>query len=185
MIPVETTEDSDLPSMRHVKSYLLPQCIAQANDEKTEAAARRSYWFHLNHAYREIYRKHRDAEEAETKDRWHADHPDTRSWWDKFIGRKPLEYKRPADSPFSYPAFEPTSEQVLNMSRLSEILHAWDQAGHKGHELELAELYREQGRFVEALQILQATNEDEDPVTFRLIKRLITQRGSAPMRYRM
>lgn len=185
MLQVETAESSELPSMQRVKNDLLPQCIAQANDEKMEAAARRCYWLHLNHAYREIYRKHRDAEEAETKDRWHADHPDTRSWWDKFLGRKPLEYKRPADSPFTYPVFEPISEQVLNMHRLSQILHAWDQAGDKGYKLELAELYREQGRFEEALEMIHATNEEENPVTTRLIKRLINKRDTAPMRYRM
>jgi hypothetical protein len=185
LLQVGSAEDSDLPSMQHVKNDLLPQCIAHASDEKMEVAARRSYWLHLNHAYREIYRKHRDAEEAETKNRWHADHPDRRNWWDKFRGRKPLEYKKPADSPFTYPAFEPTSEQMLNMSRLSQILHDWDQAGHEGHKLELAELYREQGRFEEALEMIQATNEKENPVTAPLIKRLINQRTTVPMRYRM
>lgn len=185
MLQVGSAENSDLPSMQHVKNDLLPQCIAHASDEKMEVAARRSYWLHLNHAYREIYRKHRDAEEAETKARWHSEHLDTRTWWDKFRGHKPPEYSRPGDSPFTYPAFEPTSEQVLNMNRLSQILRDWDQAGHKDHKLELAELYREQGRFEEALDMIQATNEEEDPVTSLLIKRLINQRTTVPMRYRM
>lgn len=185
MLQVETAENRELPFMRHVKSDLLPLCIAQASDEKTEVAARRSYWLHLNHAYREIYRRHRDAEEAETKARWHSEHPDTRTWWDKFRGHKPPEYSRPGDSPFTYPTFEPTSEQVQNMNRLSEILHGWDQVGHKGHELELAELYREQGRFEEALDMIQATSEEENTVTSRLVKKLITQRTTVPMRYWM
>ena len=56
----------------------------------------------------------------------------------------------------------------------------------QGYELELAELYREQGRPEEALQIIETANEEEkNSVTFRLIKKLIHQKDTAPMRYRM
>lgn len=186
MLKVETAEDSDLPSMEHVKSALLPQCIAQAANEEVEVAARRSYWHHLNNAYRDIYRKHRDAEDAQTEAQWHSQHPDTRNWWDKLWGHKSPEYKKPANSPFTYPAFQPTSEQMLNMNRLTEILHRRHQTGQQGYELELAELYREQGRPEEALQIIETANEEEkNSVTFRLIKKLIHQKDTAPMRYRM
>lgn len=186
MLQVGSAEDSDLPSMQHVKNDLLPQCITQADCEEMEVAARRSYWRHLNHAYREIYRKHRDAEEAETKTRWHTMHPDTRNWWDKLRGRNLPEYRRPADSPFTYPAFQPTSEQRMNMERLSEILQHRHQGESRINRIELAELLREQGRFADAQQLVQAEHEDEgESVISRLIMRLICQQDTAPMRYRM
>ncbi len=185
LIPIDISEDSNLPPMAYVKSNLLPHCIAQATDEKIEVAARRSYWHHLNHPYREIFRQHRDAEEDATKALWHVKHPDTRNWWDKFRGEKPPDYKRPPDSPFTYPAFQPSIEQIGNMDRLSEILLRWNQAAQGAHALALAELYREQGRFEEAQHHIRSEANDHNLVTARLIQRLITQKDSAPMRYRM
>jgi len=44
-----------------------------------EVAARLRYWRYLNHPYRQKYRKHREAEEADTRAAWEAANPDPRS----------------------------------------------------------------------------------------------------------
>lgn len=185
LVEVTTADDSTLPYPSHVSAEELPECIASASSEEVELAARIEYWHHLNHSYRERYREHRSAEEASTKAKWLAAHPDSRSWWDKLLKRKPPSYIRPADSPFTYPPFEPTPEQQLNMERLSTILASCDGESLRWEAIPLAELYREQGRFEEAQRALDSAEKREDDVTVRLISRLIKERDAAPMRYRM
>lgn len=185
LVEIETAESSDLPRMDHVPDDLLPECIANADSEDLEAAARLGYWRHLNHSYRDRYRQHRDAEEAATKAAWEAANPDRRTWWDKLRRRKAPSYSRPPGSPFTYPAFEPTDEQLRNMTRLSEILRAWGAASRPGHTMELAELYRELGRFDEAELVILTIDERDVGVTSNLITKLIKEKQSAPMRYRM
>lgn len=58
--------------MDHVAGEELGECIANADIEELDVAARLSLWRHLNHTYRERYRQHRDAEEAVTKAEWEA-----------------------------------------------------------------------------------------------------------------
>lgn len=185
MVAVETADSSELPYMDHVPDKLLPECIAKANSEEIEVAARLGYWRSLNHPYRERYRQHRDAEEAAIKAGWEAANPDRRTWWDKFRGRKAPSYSRPPGSPFTYPAFEASKEQLQNMQRLCQILREWGAASRQGYTMELAELYREQGRFDESLQVIQTLDEQEVGVTSNLITRLIKERQPAPMRYMM
>ena len=183
LVEVETAETSDLPRIDHVPDELLPECIVEADREDIEVAARLEYWRHLNHPYRDQYRQHRNAEEAATKAAWEAANPDRRTWWGKFCGRKAPTYSRPPGSPFTYPAFEATEEQLQNMKRLGEILLAWGAASQCGYILELAELYREQGRFDEAEQVISIHDNNEGDVTSKLITKLIKERQLAPMRY--
>ena len=185
LVEVSAADDSTLPSLGHVSTEQLPECIASAASDEVELAARIMVWHHLNHSYRERYRQHRDAEEAATKAKWLAAHPDNRSWWDKLRKRKPPSYIRPADSPFTYPPFEPTPEQQQNMERLSTILASCDGESLRWNAIPLAELYREQGRYEEAQRAMDAVEKREDDVTVRLISRLIKERDAAPMRYRM
>jgi len=186
LVEIETAESSDLPRMDHVPEEQLPGCIAKADAEDLEVAARLGYWHFLNHPYRELYRQHRDAEEAATKAAWLAANPDRRTWWDKFKGRKAPSYSRPAGSPFTQPVFEPTAEQRENMVRLSELLLAWDAAAPRPrYPLERAELYRELGRFDEAEKLLHTLGESWVGVTSQLIANLSKQRQSAPTRYMM
>lgn len=185
MVEVDTADTSELPYMDRVPDEQLPECIKLAASEELEVAARLGYWRHLNHPYRERYRTHRDAEEATTKAAWETANPDRRNWWDKLRGRKAPIYCRPPGSPFTYPVFEATDEQRQNMLRLSEILQVWDDASRKGHTMELAELYREQGRFDEAELVIQSLDERDIGVTSNLITRLIKERQPAPMRYMM
>lgn len=186
LIEVGTADNSDLPLIDHVPDATLSECIASATREDVEVAARLGYWRHLNHPYRERYRQHRDAEEAATRAAWEAAHPDCRTWWDRFRGRQAPGYRRPPGSPFTYPAFEPTQEQLDNMVRLSAILQEWCQKDeHKWHSLELADLFREQGRFEEAEAVIQALDEKQRGTTSQLISELIQEKQTAPMRYRM
>jgi hypothetical protein len=182
---IGTAETSDLPHLGRVPHEMLPDCITQADREDLELAARLEYWHHLNHPYRERYRQHRDAEEAVTRSAWEAANPDRRTWWDKLRGRQAPSYLRPPGSPFTYPAFEPTDEQLQNMKRLSEILLARDSASRLRYTIERAELYREQGRFDDAAQVILTLEENEVGVTSQLISRLIREQQTAPMRYRM
>lgn len=185
LVEIETAETSELPRIDHVPAELLPECIAQVSSEDLELAARLGYWRHLNHPYRERYRQHREAEEAATKAAWEAANPDRRTWWDKFRGREAPSYRRPPGSPFTYPAFEASDEQLQNMKRLSQILLARGTAPRRRYTLELAELYREQGHFDEAEQVVLTLNENEVDVTSKLITRLIKEQQTAPMRYMM
>jgi hypothetical protein len=185
LVSIGEADDSDLPSMDRVPGDDLPQCLLQADSEAVEVAARLEYWRHLNHAYRDRYRQHRDAEEAGTRARWEARHPDTRSWWDRLRGRPPTPYVRPPDSPFTFPSFEPSEAQRANMARLVDLLGQQRAQGEAGLGMELAELLRELGRFEEAAEVMAGLDAADDPVTVRLMNRLIRERQTAPMRYRL
>ena len=184
LICLETVESSDLPAMDRVPGILLPKCIAEAHSEDMVVAARMMYWRHLNHLYRQSYRQHRDMEEAATRLAWKTANPDRRTWWDKVCRRKAPSYKRPPSSPFTYPAFFPTDEQLENMEQLSTILHG-SHAMRPGYTMALAELYREQGRFDEAEQVIQSLDIEKSDVTGTLIAKLIRDKEMAPIRYRM
>jgi hypothetical protein len=72
------------------------------------------------------------------------------------------------------------------MRRLSQILLAWDVPSRRGYNtIVLAELYREQGRFDQAEAVILTLDKDEAGVTSNLITKLIREKQSAPMRYRM
>jgi len=51
--------------------------------------------------------------------------------------------------------------------------------------MELAELYRELGLFEKAELMILTVDDDQVGVTSRLITRMIMEKQSAPMRYRM
>ena len=51
--------------------------------------------------------------------------------------------------------------------------------------LEVAELYREQGLFQEAEDALGRNTDDHSSVTAKVLAEQITERVSAPIRYRM
>ena len=107
------------------------------------------------------------------------------TWWDKFLRHKPPEYRRPQNSPFTYPAFDPTDVQLQNMQRLSKVLFDRWENSRKGYVIDLVDLFREQGRFDEAELVISSMDIKKDDVTGQLISKMIQERQSAPMRYRM
>jgi hypothetical protein len=168
-----------------VPSELLPVCIDTADNEEIEIAARLDYWRELNHAYRERYRTHRDAEEVANKAMWEVQNPDTRTWWDKLRGREAPTYIRTESMPFTVPDFEPSTKQLENMGRLCEIFHKRSKKSLHVDKQTFAELYREQGRFIEAQGVISLFQEQDEGITKKLIMKLIKEEQNALIRYRM
>lgn len=186
LVEIVTAETSDLPHIEYVPDEQLVECIAKADSEDMEVAARLEYWRYLNHPYRQKYLQHWDVEEAATKAVWEAANPDRRRWWDKLRRPKAPRYSSLPGRPFSYPAFEPTDEQLQNMKRLCKILLAWGLESRRGYDaIALAELYRQQGRYDEAEVIIFTLDENEEGVTSNLIAKLIKEKEPALMRYRI
>ena len=182
LLTVSEGDTAEAPSPTFVKPEDLPTAIAQARNAEIELAARLDYWQHLNHAYRDRYRAHREAEEAETQRIWEAANPDQRTWWQRF--RKVKHYPAYQSSPnrlITYPPFVPTDVQRENMCQLLVLL----QSGSNRHRfaLEIAELHRELGQFEEAAQAMRNVPDHEGAVTIKLMDDLIRKRQAAPIRY--
>lgn len=186
LVEIMTVEASDLPRIDRVPEEAFADCLDEAEGEVIEAAVRLGYWRYLNHPFRQKYREHRDAAEANARAAWAAANPDRRSLWDKLRGRKQLGYSGPHSSPFTCPAFEPSDLQCRNMKRLTEILVSQGTGLPYGHDpFTLAELLREQGRFDEAQSIISTVDDGDDDVTVQVISTLIKERQQAPVRYRV
>jgi len=72
------------------------------------------------------------------------------------------------------------------MARLTELLQAGGTSHLPwGHELTLAELLREQGRFEEARACMATISNEQDDYVHKLISKLIEEREPGPMRYRV
>jgi hypothetical protein len=183
MTEAGTSEESDAPRMDCVAPEQIDACIATADSRDMEIAARRYRWHHLNHAYREQYRTHRDAEEAALRSAWESENPDRRSFWQRLAGRKAPVYVRPG-VPITFPEFSPTAEQVGNMTRLRELLIGEDAAGRQDGLLQLPELYRELGQFADAARALSRVPHDYNPVARKLIAELIGEKKTGPVRFR-
>lgn len=168
-------------------AYLAPErigaCIAAASSAKMEINARRYQWHEWNHAYRGHYRAHRKLEEAALQSAWESDNPDTRNFWQRLLRHKPPVYTRP-DAPITHPPFEANADQLANMMRLGELLTATGREAAKHEMLEVAELYREAGRFDEAAHALAAVPYDENPVARGLIGGMIKKNDASPLRFR-
>ncbi len=188
LIEIKIADSSDLPLIDTVPDHELLECIQGIDNHEIEFAARLMAWRVLNHPYREKYRLHRDAEEAATEAAWRAANPERKlpagvsTRW----ARKAPQYLRPPNSPFTYPPFEPSTEQRQNMARLTELLETRETDDLPwGHQLTLAELLREQGRFDEARARIATISNDHNDDALKLIDRLIEGRQAAPMRYRV
>lgn len=186
---IETVETTNLQAIGHVSDDKLIECISNAPNDDIEIAARLEYWRVLNHEYRKKYRKHRDAEEAETQEKWEKKNPDRRTWLQRLRGQKQPVYKRPLDSPFTYPEFIPTAEQLSNMKRLNRLLLERSSRGEGMYTFQLAELHREMGKpYIDAVEAIFLSDPDShsaDKVTYDLILKLAKQGVTAPIRYRM
>lgn len=165
----------------------------QSPSPTVELAARREYWKHLNDPYREFYRAHRKAEDNAAKEKWdaewHAANPDTRSVLRKFLDRvlrKKPAIPPPMDTrPFSVPPYQPSELQVQNMERLLELILEKTNEPYGPDMLEVAELYRELGRFEDAADALKQCPADDVGVPEKLMESLLSQRQRAPIRYRL
>ena len=191
-IKVDFDAPPDTPSAMHVAVADLPEATLSPN-KALELVARRLYWLHLNDVYRDLYRTHRESEDkasqAKWGEEWQAANPDTRTVWTKLISRllhrKPVAAPPMQNKPFTLPPYHPSQIQVANMTRLLELLLEGCNETYCPDPLEVTELYRELGRFDEAKTALQACTEDDIGVTSKLLAKMIDDRTTAPVRYRM
>jgi hypothetical protein len=147
---------------------------------------------YLNDSYREKYKTHREAEEASTEllwaSEWNKLNPDNRSTLRKFfdvILRSKAPSAPPAkDKPFTFPDFEPTEIQTQNMFRLVELVTSHPEKYSKEYPVELAELYRELGKFNEAISLLQNISAENQDMVTGLIFKMSVEKKSAPIRYK-
>jgi len=180
LVEIAQVDQSDLPFAPRVLPADLPLAIAQANSPALELAARTDYWLELNHAYRDLYRAHRDAEDAATQAAWEAANPDRRNFWQRWRNseRRP-QYRPSPDRPLTFPVFEATQEQRENMQALLRLTEPLG----PGYEYERVELHRELGQFDAAALALRAAKESDSPTMYKLSTELIAEGRAAPVRY--
>lgn len=120
-------------------------------DPDIEMTVRRLYWRHLNESHRDVYRTFREARKGEVS----------------------------ADGNSStFPPFEPSSEQILNMEKLSQLL----ESAKTPRWLEIAELRRERGDFAGAAESLAQIEGEKGRLHF-VVDRLVTMKVQGPVRY--
>ena len=184
LVTISESDTADAPRPVYVKPEDLPSAIASARSHEIELAARLDYWQHLNHAYRDQYRAHREAEESSTQATWEAANPDQRTWWQRFRNAKrDPEYLLSPDRPVTYAPFDPSDEQRENMLSLLRLLGTGDYP--QRYAFEISELQRELGQFYEATQSLKAINMEDAGFAGKLLAELIEARETAPVRYHL
>lgn len=165
----------------------------RSTSKPIELVARRQYWIQLNDPYRELYRAHRQAEDQAAQEKWdaewHAANPDTRPVLRRFLDRvlrKKSAVPPPIDTrPFSVPPYQPSEFQIINMERLLELILEKSHEPYGPDMLEVAELYRELGRFEDAADALKQYPADDIGVPEKHMERLINEGQRAPIRYRL
>jgi hypothetical protein len=179
LITIGETEETDHSPPHLVPAAELPLAITRARSPAIETAARLDLWQHLNHTYRELYRAHRETEDAATKEVWEIANPDQRTALQKLfkVVRK-VRYQPALDRPITFPVFEPSPEQRENMLALLQLIGSSSTFG-----FERVELNRELGRFEEARQNLSSNLEVDSPNLYKLSATLIQQKQAAPVRY--
>ena len=191
-IRLELDAEPDTPRTQRLEAADLPHAVNSPN-KAVELAARREYWIELNHEYRDQYRAHREAEDKASQAKWEADwhiaNPDQRSAFKKgsdwFLRRKPVAPPPIADKPFSVPPYQPTQLQLENMTRLLDLLLEKVHEPYGPDMLEVAEIYRELGRFDEAKEALNQCPEDDRGTSDKVVAEMIDKAVTAPVRYRM
>ncbi len=182
LVTISEVDETDEPSAPRVPPEDLPTAIAQARSQAIELAARLDYWQHLNHAYRDLYRAHRDAEDAATQAAWEAANPDRRTAWQKLrnMDRRP-RYEPALGRPITFPVFEASPIQRANMLALLGLIDTADET--KRHAFTRVELHRELGQFNEARKALVLVDQEDIASVCRLALQLVDQCHAAPVRY--
>lgn len=144
-------------------------------------AARRDIWQQLNHTYRDLYKAHREAQDAATQAAWQAAHPDQLTSWQKLrkLDRRPPD-QAASERSITFPVFEASPAQRENMMALLQLIQ------ETGQEMDLEQvvLLRELGQFEKAARALQLVKEEDRPSLHMLSSQLIEGRHAAPVRYR-
>ena len=189
-ISLDINANDEIKAPEHVEFAELPQIIATTKSSHVEVTARRNYWRGLNDEYRVIYRAHQDHEKALEEAQWFEDYYASLPAWQRpfrrLLGSKPPENFPKERRPFNAPHYTPSSEQLDNMTQLLNLILAGSAAEDWIDWLEVAELYREQGMFDEAREMLSRCKDDEqEGVTWGVIQRLADHGYIGPVRFRM
>lgn len=188
-ISLDINAGDEVKAPKHVEFAQLPHVIATNKFPHVEVTARRNYWRGLNDEYRVIYRAYQDTEQALEQAQWFEDYYGSLPAWQRpiswLLGSKPPKNFPRERRPFSAPPYTPSSEQLDNMARLLTLILAEAETPLKIDWLEVAELYREQGMFDEAREILSQCKADRQGVTWGVISRLVNARTIGPVRFRM
>ncbi len=182
LVTISEVDETDEPLAPRVPPEDLPIAIAQARTPVIELAARLTYWQHLNHAYRDLYRAHREAEDAATEASWEAVNPDQRTAWQKLrnMDRKP-RYQPAVGRPITFPMFVASPTQRENMMALLGLIETPDEA--ERHAFTRVELHRELAQFDQARRALQRVDQEDIASVCRLALQLVDQCHAAPVRY--
>jgi hypothetical protein len=182
LVTISEVDETDEPLAPRVPPEDLPAAIAQARTPVIELAARLTYWQHLNHAYRDLYRAHREAEDAATEAAWELANPDQRTAWQKLrnMDRKP-RYQPILDRPITFPVFEASVTQRENMLALLGLIAS--SCEPERHAFTRVELHRELAQFDEARQALGLVDQEDIASVCRLALQLVDQCHAAPVRY--
>ena len=177
------TASEQVPSMIHLGVNDLAEVLAQGMDPALEIAVRRSYWHQLNHPYRGEYRAHRKDVDA-VAERLREDVPKVKP---SAIQRFKALFAAPPPpppapqrraGPFTVPPYQPTEQQHRNMARLIEL----ELKNESVDWVEVSELYREMGLFDAAAKAISRSRKEET-MTSKLIRELITEKETCPMRH--
>jgi len=191
-IRLEIDTEPDTPKSQRLEAADLAHAVHSSN-KTVELAARREYWMHLNHEYRDLYRAYREAEDKSSQAKWEADwhaiNPDQRSAFKKvsdwLLRRKPAGPPAMADKPFSVPPYQPTKLQLENMKRMLELVLEAGNEPYGPDMLEVAEIYRELGQFEEASKALNQCPEDDRGTPNQVMEQMIDKAVTAPVRFRL
>ena len=153
--PVEEIELERIfvpPSPGYVSRDELKQLAdSQIVDPEVAMTVRRLYWRHLNESHRDVFRTFREAHKEEVN----------------------------ADGTSStFPPFEPSAEQVLNIEKLCQLLESADSP----RWLEIAELRRELADFSGAAEALTHIEGEKERLHL-VVDRLVTMKVQGPVRY--
>ncbi len=74
--------------------------------------------------------------------------------------------------------------QTENMLRLVELLTSHPEKYSKDYPVELAELFRELGKFNEAISLLQNMSAENQDMVTGLLHKMAVEKHTAPIRYR-
>ena len=119
---------------------------------------------------------------------WRRANPDDRSIFKNLIDKlrriKPQRLPINPNRPFTFPVFQPTTEQAENMEKLIELLLNSTERLHLEYPIELAELYRELGKFDTAIKLINGIKDEDQDSFSRLLLELSIEKTTAPIRYR-
>lgn len=160
-------------SAEFVKDADLEFLLSMELPSAVEIIVRRRYWRILNEPYRNLYRDHRQKEDAKKIKR------------DSFISRLflrigLLKHQKEEPLEFTVPSFTVTKQLTQNLDRLLVLL---ENEVNKDY-LEITEILRELSRFDEASRTLSKFSEEKNKFA-DLLKQLLVQQDNAPYRYRL